>query len=158
MNFLSNSISQHIHDVFYGKNWTWVDLKHTLDDVSWAEATYRYDGFNTIAALTYHIHYYVAAQLQVLSGGPLDAKDKFSFDAPQITDEASWKQLTDKVWADVDMLIEKVKVLDEQNFSNYFVEEKYGTYYRNLHGMVEHTHYHLGQIVILKKMFRAGIK
>jgi hypothetical protein len=31
------------------------------------------------------------------------------------------------------------------------VEEKYGSVLRNIMGVIEHTHYHLGQIVLLKK-------
>ena len=33
-----------------------------------------------------------------------------------------------------------------------FADEKYGNYYRNIHGIIEHTHYHLGQIVLIKKI------
>ena len=35
-----------------------------------------------------------------------------------------------------------------------FFHEKYGNYYRNLHGVIEHAHYHLGQIALIKKMFQ----
>ncbi|MEP7141623.1 MAG: hypothetical protein ABI707_02075 [Ferruginibacter sp.] len=30
--------------------------------------------------------------------------------------------------------------------------EKYGNYYTNIHGIIEHTHYHLGQIVLIKQI------
>lgn len=33
-----------------------------------------------------------------------------------------------------------------------FVDEKYGTYQRNIDVMIEHTYYHLGQILIIKKL------
>jgi hypothetical protein len=33
-----------------------------------------------------------------------------------------------------------------------FTDEKYGTYYSNLQGIIEHIHYHLGQIVVIKKI------
>jgi len=36
------------------------------------------------------------------------------------------------------------------------MEEKYGNYYRNFHGIIEHCHYHLGQIVLIKKMLLSG--
>ncbi|HAI83731.1 MAG TPA: DUF1572 domain-containing protein, partial [Chitinophagaceae bacterium] len=29
-----------------------------------------------------------------------------------------------------------------------------GTYYRNILGLIEHTHYHLGQIALIKKIIR----
>ena len=43
------------------------------------------------------------------------------------------------------------KLSDDKLFDN-FADPKYGSYYRNLQGIVEHTHYHLGQIVLLKKI------
>ena len=33
-----------------------------------------------------------------------------------------------------------------------FVDEKYGTYLRNIDGMIEHAYYHLGQVVLIKKL------
>ena len=33
-----------------------------------------------------------------------------------------------------------------------FVDEKYGTYRRNIEGIIEHSYYHLGQISLIKKM------
>jgi len=47
------------------------------------------------------------------------------------------------------MLIEQ---LPETKLGETFSDEKYGTYYRNLHGIIEHNHYHVGQIVIIKKL------
>ena len=34
--------------------------------------------------------------------------------------------------------------------------EKYGNYFRNLTGIIEHLHYHLGQIVLIKKLIAEG--
>jgi hypothetical protein len=48
-------------------------------------------------------------------------------------------------------LIERSRSRDE-NVSIW--NAKYGNYYRNLHGIIEHTHYHLGQIVLIKKLLK----
>jgi len=42
--------------------------------------------------------------------------------------------------------------LPESKLSETFLDEKYGNYYRNIHGIIEHTHYHLAQIVLIKKL------
>jgi len=39
-----------------------------------------------------------------------------------------------------------------QELDAIFVLEKYGTYRRNIEGMIEHAYYHLGQISLIKKM------
>jgi hypothetical protein len=49
-------------------------------------------------------------------------------------------------------MAEEIEKLDESKLTEIFGDEKYGTYFRNLMGVVEHAHYHLGQIVIIKKM------
>jgi hypothetical protein len=73
------TIATHFRHVHFGGNWTCVNLRDTLKDVTWQEALHTREGFNSIAVLTYHIHYFVHAVLQVLEGGALDAHDTFSF-------------------------------------------------------------------------------
>jgi len=45
-----------------------------------------------------------------------------------------------------------IEQLPESQLWVTFSQEKYGNYYRNLHGIIEHIHYHLGQIVLIKKI------
>jgi uncharacterized damage-inducible protein DinB len=108
--------------------------------------------FNTIAALVFHINYYVSAIINVLQGNALNASDKYSFDVPTITSKEDWDQLVNKLFADADTFAALVEQLPESQLWETFVDEKYGSYYRNLHGVIEHTHYHLGQIVVIKKL------
>jgi hypothetical protein len=42
--------------------------------------------------------------------------------------------------------------LPEAQLWETFSEEKHSNYYRNIQGVIEHTHYHLGQIAIIKKI------
>lgn len=149
---LSSQIAKHFREVHFGKNWTWVNLKDTLEDVTWQQSTTRLESFNTIAALVFHIHYYVSVSLKVLQGAQLEAHDKYSFDVPPIQSEEDWQDLLDRMWAEAAAFAELVEQLPESKLWETFVDEKYGSYYRNLQGIIEHTHYHLGQIVLLKKL------
>ncbi len=151
---LSAQIARHFREIHFGTNWTWSNMKDNLADVTWQEASTKVKDFNTIAALVYHCHYYVAVALKVLEGGPLDGHDKFSFAAPPINNEADWQALLDKVWSDAEKFAGLVEQLPESKLWETFVEEKYGTYYRNFQGIIEHSHYHLGQIVLIKKLLR----
>jgi len=148
----STQIAKHFRDVFFGGNWTSVNLKDTLADVSWQLATKQVSDCNTIATLVYHIDYYVAAVLKVLQGEPLHAKDAYSFDHPTIQSQQDWDNMLSKVWGDAELFATLIEQLPDNQLSENFTDEKYGIYYRNLHGIIEHTHYHLGQIVILKKI------
>lgn len=149
---LPQQLAKHFRDVHFGGNWTSVNLKDTLAGVTHEQATTAVHSLNTIAALVYHVNYYVRAISKVLQGGPLDAHDKYSFDLPPIRSEADWENLVTQTWADAEAFGRLVEALPESKLEETFSEAKYGTYHRNLLGVIEHTHYHLGQIVLIKKL------
>lgn len=148
--------AKHFREVYYGGNWTWSNLKDQLTGVTWEQATTKVHSFNTIAALTYHIHYYVTAATNVLKGQPLEAHDKYSFDHPPVHSEEDWNALLNKMWMEADVFATLVEHLPDDVMEQTFAAEKYGIYFRNLHGIIEHTHYHLGQIALIKKLVQQG--
>ncbi|WP_146861001.1 DUF1572 domain-containing protein [Chitinophaga cymbidii] len=149
---LVEQIAKHFREVHSGGNWTAVNLKDTLSGVTWQQAITKVGNLNTIAVLVFHINYYVSAVLQVLQGGPLDASDKFSFDLPPLTSEEDWQKLVDKVFTDAEQFAAEIGKMEEKKLFEAFAAPQYGNYYRNLTGIIEHTHYHLGQISLIKKM------
>ena len=148
------AIARHFRNVHFGGNWTDVNVSDTLADVTMEEAMHKREGFNTIAALTFHINYFVAVVLKVLEGGPLEAHDKFSFTHPPIEREEDWHQLRAKVLADAERFAHLAEQLSDDRLHTDMAHPKYGSWHGNLLGIIEHTHYHLGQIVILKKLLR----
>ena len=149
---LSEQIAKHFRDVHFGGNWTSVNLKDSLADLTWQQATTQVYSLNTIAALVYHINYYVSAVLKVLQGEPLNAHDKYSFDLPPIKSQEDWQKLLDKTRTEAKHFANLIEQLPESKLAEDLSDKKYGNYYRNLHGIIEHTHYHLGQIVLIKKI------
>jgi hypothetical protein len=111
---------------------------------------------NTIGHLVYHIHYYCAAVIKVLEGGPLDAHDKYSFNLPPMESEQDWQNLLRQVWDDAEKLAALIERLPENTLEENFTDAKYGSYHRNFLGLIEHTHYHLGQIVLIRKLLNEG--
>ncbi|HEX5625032.1 MAG TPA: DUF1572 domain-containing protein [Saprospiraceae bacterium] len=148
----SQQIAKHFRDVHFGGNWTSVHLKAVLSDVDWKQATTPVYDFNTIATLVNHTGYYVKALIDVLQGKALVAKDQYSFKHPPIQSEEDWKSMQDKVWANAEQAATLIGELPEARLWENFADEKYGNYYRNIHGMIEHLHYHLGQIVLIRKI------
>ena len=155
---LTAQIANHIREVHFGDNWTSSNLKEHLADLTWQQATSAVHSCNTIAALVYHMNYYVAAALLVLQGKQLNASDKFNFDLPPIRSREDWEALLNKTWTDAEAFAGLVEQLPEERLWEDFYEKKQGIYYRNIHGIIEHIHYHLGQIVILKKIMSAQTK
>jgi hypothetical protein len=149
---LTPQIAKNLREVYAGGNWTGVNLKEHLKDVTWQQATAKVYSINTIAMLVFHINYYAGAMLKVLQGEPLNAHDKFSFDLPPIRNQEDWEKLVDKAFADAETLASLIEQLPDSKLEEDFEDKKYGNYYRNLTGVIEHTHYHLGQIVLVKKI------
>ena len=149
---ITEQVAKHFREIHFGGNWTEVNLKDSLADINWQQATTKVYTFNTIAALVYHTNYYVSAVLKVLVGEPLNANDENSFDHPPIQSQEDWEQLLNKTWDDAENFASLIEQLPESKLWETFRHEKYGNYYRNIHGIIEHAHYHLGQIVLIKKI------
>ena len=129
-----------------------TNYKNQLSDVSWEQAVTRVGSLNTIAMLTFHIHYYIAGVKNVLEGGELEIKDQFSFDLPPIESQEQWEELLNKLWTDSEKFAALVEQIPDDKIDEVFVDEKYGTYRRNIDGMIEHAYYHLGQITLIRKL------
>lgn len=154
---ISKQLAKHVRDVHFGGNWTCVNLKDTLDGIDWEMANARVGSFNTIVTLVYHMHYYVGTITKVLQEGPLTGKDEESFVHPPLRSEQEWQDLQQKVWRDAEVLALLIEDVPDSKLTEDFTDKKYGTYFRNLQGFTEHTHYHLGQIALIKKIL-AGKK
>lgn len=151
---LNPQLARHLREIHFGGNWSASNLKDTLSDISLNEALTKIGNLNSIAALTFHMNYYVAAILKVFEGGPLDAKDKYSFDLPPLRTNEEWEEMLNKSWRDAETLAILIEKMPEEKNIETFVDEKYGNYLRNIIGVIEHLHYHLGQVVFLKKLLR----
>ena len=149
---LTKQIAKHFREMHFGGNWTSSNLRDNLADVTWEQATTKVYSLNTIVALVYHMNYYVGAVSKVLQGEPLNASDKFSFDHPTILSQEDWKNLLDKTWIEAETFATIIEQLPENRLWENFSDGKYGNIYRNIQGIIEHTHSHLGQIVIIKKI------
>jgi len=136
-------------------NGTWIantNYKDQLTTLDWKTATTTFQSLNSIAALAQHVHYYIAGIKKVLSGGALEIKDIYSFDFPTIESAEQWESFLGRFWKDAEEFAALVESLPEQKLQEDFVDPKYNTFQRNIDGMTEHCYYHLGQIVMLRKI------
>lgn len=129
-----------------------TNYKDQLAGLDWQIATTSLHQSNAIALLAQHVHYYIVGIKTVLQGGPLSIRDKYSFDFPPVTSQAQWEAFLSRFWKDAEEFAQLVAQIPEQKLSEVFFDEKYGTYQRNIEAMIEHSYYHLGQIVLIKKI------
>ncbi len=121
---LSSQIANHLREFYFGGNWTDVNLKDTLKDVTWQQATRKVESFNTIAALVFHINYYIAAVTKVLQGEPLRASDKYCFDCPPILSQQDWEDLVNNTWTDAENFAVLIEQLPENKLWETMADEK----------------------------------
>ena len=152
---LTSLLAKHLRDVHFGGNWTSVNMKDTLAGVTWKQANTQIYTLNTIVKLVFHIHYYIHVVSEVLSGKPFNAHDQFAFASPPIDSEEDWHDFLDTIWSETEVFAKQIEQLPDSKLDEVFQQEKYGTYYRNIQGIIEHTHYHLGQIMLIKKLLQA---
>lgn len=129
-----------------------TNFKDQLKDISLEQAITKVGCLNTIAMLTFHIDYYIAGLINVFEGGDLEIRDQFSFDLPSIESQEQWEELLHKLWNDSEKFAVLLEQMPDSKMNEVFVDEKYGTYLRNIDGMIEHAYYHLGQITLIKKL------
>ncbi len=150
---LTTQIAKQFREVFLHGDWVAsTNLKAELAGLTWVQATTNINSFNSIAALVFHLNYYIVGVLNVLEGGSLDIRDKYSFDLPPIKSKEDWESILKKMWDDVEKFALALEKMPDEKLEAIFVEEKYGHYHRNILAIIEHSYYHLGQIVLIKKM------
>ncbi len=143
-----------LREVLLNGHWiAGTNYKTLLHDVDWQMATRTTNQLNSIAALTFHVNYYLAGLLHAFKTGELTIKDAFSFDVPDIQNASDWEMLRDSFLQNAELFVQVVEQMDDALFDKPFVDEQYGTYQRNMEGVIEHSYYHLGQISLLKKIF-----
>ncbi|HAT63221.1 MAG TPA: DUF1572 domain-containing protein, partial [Flavobacteriaceae bacterium] len=128
------------------------NFKDQLENLPVEQAIKKVGTLKTIAVLAQHIHFYIAGVKKVLEVGTLDIRDAYSFDFPPMETQEQWQLFLITFWRDAEEFTVLVEQIPEDQLSEPFVKEKYGTYLRNIDGMIEHCYYHLGQIVLINKI------
>lgn len=155
---ITEAIAQHIIDVHEGENWTEVTIKETLSDVTVYEAT-KVPAFtpNNIAALLFHITFYSNIADERLKGNNPQIDEHNGFNVPALKTEDDWLKLKEDNLQAARKLAEAIRQTHEAKLFEPIVINGSSTY-KTLHGIAEHAHYHLGQMMLIKKWIRSGSK
>lgn len=148
-----SALAKRLEEVFL--NGTWIantNWKAQLDPTAFELATGSIGPHNTIAALTFHINYYLEGLIQVFEGGPLTISDKYSYDLPPLKDAEEWELMKERFFKNATVFAALVGSRGEDFLDAPFVQEKYGTNLKNIEAVLEHSYYHLGQVVLLRKL------
>jgi uncharacterized damage-inducible protein DinB len=149
----NRELAKRFSDVILNNSWVANNsYKNQLTDLPLEVVLFKYQSLHNIAALALHVHYYIAGILNVFNGGNLDIKDIYSFDFPPIHTIEQWHSFLAVFWTDAAAFTQKLEEMDENTLNSIFVKKEYGTYHFNINTLIEHSYYHLGQIVLIKKL------
>lgn len=152
----SKFIAERLKEVLLSGHWVaQTNIKDQIENTSYTEAIEKVGTLNSIAALTFHLTYYLAGIIHVFEGGDLDIRDKYSFDMPPISSEADWNNLVSDYLLNSKKFIEHIESMPDSKWDEPFADEKYGLLQRNIEGVIEHSYYHLGQITLIKKLINS---
>ena len=146
-------LAQRFREVMLDGRWVAnTNFMDQLSKINLKQATSKIGEHNSIAALAFHVSYYIEGVLNVFKGGNLEIRDKYSFNMPEFESEEGWQEFLSRLWTKAEEFAMHIESLEESKLSEVFVDEKYGTYQRNIEGMIEHCYYHLGQVTLISKL------
>lgn len=153
----SNTLAQRLEEVLLSGKWiAHTNVQEQLMQTDFSEATQQCGRSNTIGQLAFHLLYYLEGLQRVIDGGPLDIKDRESFNMPAMLSSSDWDALRKRFLQAASQFVQSVEKMDDERLYSDFVEARYGTWQRNLEGVIEHSYYHLGQMVMLRKLITKG--
>lgn len=153
----STYLSNRLKELFLDGKWIAnTNYKAILSDLNWQDAVRKIGDLNSIAAITYHINYYLAGLVHMLHTAELTIRDQYSFDLPTINTESDWQDLVQTLERNATIFATQVAALSDETLDAVFVHPEYGNYQRNIEAVLEHSYYHLGQISLLKKLIRTS--
>lgn len=146
-------IADHLLNVYEGNNWTDISIRETLKDIDYLQAQQKTKAsVNTIAAVLHHLYYWNGIIQQRMNGETPVIPEENGFDVPHLHNEKDWNNLKEKTHRSFIQLADAIKNFPEEKLLQNYAPSVPSSYYRNFHGIIEHAHYHLGQMVMLKKL------
>jgi uncharacterized damage-inducible protein DinB len=134
-----------------GEAWHGPALRHILADVTAAQAARRpIAAAHTIWELALHISAWESAVASRLEGRYLSEPEEGDWPAVPDTTEAAWQATLAQLDATHHRLRDAVRRFDPERLHKRLAEGKESANYA-INGVIQHTLYHAGQIILLKK-------
>ena len=150
MNEIANIVDE-AKKAYEGNAWHGPALKELLSNVSAAQAAAKpVPAAHSIWEIVLHIAGWQGVASHRLKGEPVT--EPLFGDWPAVTDKSpkSWEEALAKLGSAQDELIKEISRLAESALQQTAAGTDYSVYFM-LHGVIQHTLYHAGQIALLKR-------
>jgi uncharacterized damage-inducible protein DinB len=149
-------IVDQLHRAIAGEAWHGPAVMEILAGVTAGQASRRqFEGGHSIWELTLHIEAWLRASCSRLQGNRAQLSGSEDWPAVAGSDEQAWTQVQESLKQAHDELASAVLLLDESQLEQPIIKGM-SSVYVTLHGVIQHSLYHAGQIAILKKAAASG--
>jgi len=146
-------IGSQLKRAFEGGAWHGSSLRELLADVSAEQAASRpLDGAHSIWEIVLHIAAWQGFVTRALGGEPMPSNLPEEENWPPVEDtgEAAWRGAAESLGDGNKRLRDAVRKLGEEDLDGIVAGRDYSVYFM-LHGVIQHSAYHAGQIALLKR-------
>lgn len=143
-------IAEELRLLFEGPSWLGPPIDNLLADVSQESADNRpFARSHTIWELVLHIEAWLRiARLRLTASSPVDPREEENWPTPQ----GSWQQAVTSLRSECVALQQAVLDFPPHRLEQLAPARESQTFYILLHGVIQHSAYHAGQIAILKNV------
>ena len=149
-------IIDQLNRAFVGEAWHGPAVIEILEGITAQQAAaHPLAGGHSIWKLALHITAWTRAGSRRLQGDRAQLTDVENF--PSVTDsgERAWEEARESIKLAYEELRGAIQLLDDSQLDQPIIEGM-SSIYVTLHGVIQHSLYHAGQIAILKKAFSEG--
>ena len=138
-------------DHYNGNPWLDINIVDTLNELTASQAARKIGDFNSIWQIVQHLVAWRETNLVRIQGEMVPAPANNFMEEIQDTTEAAWEQLLERLQQSQQMILAYFENADTASFDTIYKPNQH-SYYEHLQGILQHDAYHLGQIVLLKKL------
>ncbi|HEX8136836.1 MAG TPA: DinB family protein [Pyrinomonadaceae bacterium] len=144
-------ILDQLRRAYEGGAWHGPSVKELLSDVTAEQAAARpFAGAHSIWEIVLHISAWEEGVRRRLEGVRAELSTEEDWPPVSDTSEAAWRKTLETLEANHLRLREALKGLDDARLNEPIVEGM-SSVYGTLHGVIQHSLYHAGQIALLKR-------
>lgn len=145
-------IRQMFEETYDGENWVDVNLTATLGNIGAAEAAKKIDpNLNTIWEIVNHLIAWRKNVLERVKGHRMQSPADNYFKPVEDQSDVAWHDTLQALKQSQQEWVQFLDTMPAENLQNIYSGNN-ASYYKNIHGIIQHDHYHLGQIVLLAKL------
>ncbi len=150
----SERIADQLRRAVEGEAWHGPSLGEVLDGVTAKQAAATpVAGAHSIWELTLHIGVWANACRRRMAGERVKVKPEEDWQNIPDSSDAAWQHARERSFAELHTLVDAIAKFDDAHLFDQVLNQEGQPYsiWFTLHGIVQHTLYHAGQIALLKK-------